>query len=62
MPALSLSHRDLGRGRVARRFSNARFDLSCLVYAIGAGALPLSALVPWALRQAWLVVFRGSNA
>jgi cardiolipin synthase (CMP-forming) len=48
-------------GEILDQFCDVVVELACLVCAIGAGALPLGALVPWALREVWVVSLRRSS-
>ena len=61
MAAAEPIKRDRDRAR-ASRASKAGHELGCLVYAIGGGMLPMAAVVPWALRQVWLLCVRSPNA
>jgi phosphatidylglycerophosphate synthase len=48
-------------GEILDQFCDVVVELCCLVCAIGAGALPLGLLVPWALREVWVVCIRRSS-
>jgi phosphatidylglycerophosphate synthase len=48
-------------GEILDQFCDVVVELACLVCAIGAGALPLGVLVPWALREVWVVSLRRSS-
>jgi phosphatidylglycerophosphate synthase len=48
-------------GEILDQFCDVVVELACLVCAIGAGALPLGAIVPWALREVWVVCLRRSS-
>jgi CDP-diacylglycerol--glycerol-3-phosphate 3-phosphatidyltransferase len=48
-------------GEILDQFCDVVVELFCLVCAIGAGALPLGLLVPWALREVWVVSLRRSS-
>jgi phosphatidylglycerophosphate synthase len=48
-------------GEILDQFCDVVVELCCLVCAIGAGALPLGALVPWTLREIWVVCLRRSS-
>ena len=48
-------------GGILDQFCDVVVELGCLLCAIGAGALPLGALVPWALREIWVVSLRRSS-
>ncbi|MDB4979879.1 MAG: phosphatidylglycerophosphate synthase [Myxococcales bacterium] len=48
-------------GEILDQFCDVVVELACLVCAIGAGALPLAALVPWVLREVWVVSLRRSS-
>ena len=42
-------------GEILDQFCDVSLELLCLVSAVAAGALPLGALVPWVLREVWVV-------
>src|SRR5262249_32723089 len=48
-------------GEILDQFCDVALELLCLVSAVGAGALPLGALVPWVLREVWVVSLRRSS-
>jgi cardiolipin synthase len=48
-------------GEILDQFCDVVLELGCLVGAISAGALPLLAIVPWALREVWVVAIRRSS-
>jgi len=48
-------------GEILDSFCDTVLELCCLVCAIGAGALPLGAIVPWVLREVWVVCLRRSS-
>jgi phosphatidylglycerophosphate synthase len=48
-------------GEILDQFCDVVLELLCLLAAIGAGALPLAALVPWVLREVWVVSLRRSS-
>jgi phosphatidylglycerophosphate synthase len=48
-------------GEILDQFCDVVVELCCLVCAVGAGALPLGVLVPWALREVWVVCLRRSS-
>ena len=48
-------------GEILDQFCDVVVELCCLVCAIGAGALPLGAIVPWVLREIWVVCLRRSS-
>jgi len=48
-------------GEILDQFCDVVVELGCLVCAIGAGALPVGVLVPWALREVWVVSLRRSS-
>ena len=48
-------------GEILDQFCDVVVELACLVCAVGAGALPLGVLVPWALREVWVVSLRRSS-
>jgi phosphatidylglycerophosphate synthase len=48
-------------GEILDQFCDVVVELCCLVCAIGAGALPLGVLVPWVLREVWVVCIRRSS-
>jgi cardiolipin synthase (CMP-forming) len=48
-------------GEILDQFCDVFLELCCLVCAIGAGALPLGAIVPWVLREVWVVCLRRSS-
>jgi phosphatidylglycerophosphate synthase len=48
-------------GEILDQFCDVVVELCCLVCAIGAGVLPVGALVPWALREVWVVCLRRSS-
>jgi len=48
-------------GEILDQFCDVVVELCCLVCAIGAGALPLGAIIPWALREIWVVCLRRSS-
>lgn len=48
-------------GEILDQFCDVVGELSCLVYAIAAGTLPLLAIVPWTLRELWVAGLRRSS-
>jgi phosphatidylglycerophosphate synthase len=48
-------------GEILDQFCDVVLELLCLVSAIGSGALPLAALIPWVLREVWVVSLRRSS-
>jgi phosphatidylglycerophosphate synthase len=48
-------------GEILDQFCDVSLELLCLVSAVGAGALPLGALLPWVLREVWVVSLRRSS-
>ena len=48
-------------GEILDQFCDVVLELCCLVCAIGAGALPLGSIVPWVLREVWVVCVRRSS-
>jgi phosphatidylglycerophosphate synthase len=48
-------------GEILDQFCDVVVELGCLVGAIGAGAMPLGALVPWVLREVWVGCLRRSS-
>jgi CDP-diacylglycerol--glycerol-3-phosphate 3-phosphatidyltransferase len=48
-------------GEILDQFCDVVLELGCLVCAVAAGALPLPVLVPWVLREVWVVCLRRSS-
>jgi phosphatidylglycerophosphate synthase len=48
-------------GEILDQFCDVALELCCLVCAIGAGVMPLGAIVPWAMREVWVVCIRRSS-
>jgi cardiolipin synthase len=48
-------------GEILDQFCDVVVELCCLVCAVAAGALPIGVLVPWALREVWVVSLRRSS-
>ena len=48
-------------GEILDQFCDTVGELSCLVYAVAAGTLPLFAIVPWTLRELWVAGLRRSG-
>jgi phosphatidylglycerophosphate synthase len=48
-------------GEILDQFVDTVGELSCLLYAVAAGTLPLLAVVPWALRELWVASVRRSS-
>jgi cardiolipin synthase len=48
-------------GEILDQFCDVVVELGCLVCAVGAGALPVGVIVPWALREVWVVSLRRSS-
>jgi cardiolipin synthase len=48
-------------GEILDQFCDVVVELGCLVCAVGAGVLPVGVLVPWALREVWVVSLRRSS-
>jgi CDP-diacylglycerol--glycerol-3-phosphate 3-phosphatidyltransferase len=48
-------------GEILDQFCDVVLELGCLMCAVAAGALPLAALVPWVLREVWVVCIRRSS-
>ena len=48
-------------GEILDQFCDVVVELCCLLCAVGAGVMPLGALVPWVLREVWVACLRRSS-